>query len=64
MSSVELYFKNFEFNASIYYIVRELGYMITGFNQIAIIAPVLGITGFLLILFISLRGKTIAMKDF
>lgn len=64
MSSIELYFQNFEFNASIYYIVRELGYVLTGFNQIGIIAPILGITSFLVILFISLRGTTIGIKYF
>lgn len=39
--SIDLYFQRFEFNASIYYLVREVGYWMTGYNQIAIIGPML-----------------------
>lgn len=54
LSSIHLYFRNFEFNASIYYIVRWVGFKITGYNQIALIGPGLSLLSLLLILFLSL----------
>ncbi len=43
MESVRLWFVSFEFNASVYYLARELGYWITGYNTIEKTGPILAI---------------------
>ena len=55
LSSINLYFQKFEFNASLYFILRELGYGLTGYNQIAVIGPLLGIGAMIIIVLLSLR---------
>ncbi|MDN3671017.1 polyprenol phosphomannose-dependent alpha 1,6 mannosyltransferase MptB [Echinicola jeungdonensis] len=51
--SLSLYYGKFEFNASIYYLLREVGYWIKGYNTIVILSKVLALITFLLILFFS-----------
>ena len=41
LDSVPLWFTSFEFNASIYYVVRSIGYQIVGYNAIGVIGPAL-----------------------
>lgn len=43
LSSVDLYFRKFEFNASVYYILRYIGQQISGYNLIQYIGPSLAI---------------------
>lgn len=54
-SSLDLYFRRFEFNASAYYVLRWAGYQLTGHNQIAIIGPWLAAGTFLGITGLALR---------
>ena len=54
LSSINLYFQSFEFNASLYYLFRWLGYLISGYNQIALIGPALAVMSLIVILFISM----------
>ena len=59
-NSVGLWFRSFEFNASFYYIFREIGYLFRGWNEIAIIGkvtPILTIF-FLIILTFFRKNKS------
>jgi len=42
-SSLDLYFQRFEFNASLYYLLRWVFYMLTGYNLIIALGPLLGL---------------------
>ena len=55
--SLQLYFHSFEFNASLYYLLRGLGYWLTGYNQIGRIGPTLGLLAGLLILLLAYRAR-------
>lgn len=55
--TVELWFNDFEFNASIYYIIRSIGYQITGYNQIAIIGKYLALSVLIFVTILSCIRK-------
>jgi alpha-1,6-mannosyltransferase len=63
-SSLDLYFQSFEFNASIYFLVREVGYWIKGWNTIQFIGPAMAIITFLGIISILLFFKRSLTKAF
>ena len=49
-SSFSLYFKKFEFNASIYYLLREYGYYVEGYNIIGTAGSFLAFVTFMIII--------------
>ena len=59
LSSLQLYFLLFEFNASIYYLVRWIGYQIVGHNIIAISGVLLPIISFFTIVVIAFRERVV-----
>ncbi|TXD48029.1 mannosyltransferase [Polaribacter sp. IC073] len=56
-NSVGLWFRNFEFNASFYYLFREIGYLFRGYNEIAIIGKITPILTVLFLVFLTFFRK-------
>lgn len=59
--TVGLWFQNFEFNASLYYIAREIGYQITGYNEIAIIGKFMALLVFIMVIALAFFRKNATM---
>jgi len=59
--TVGLWFQNFEFNASLYYVAREIGYLFRGYNEIAVIGEFTAIIVFLFVVGMAFfrKNKTI-----
>ena len=59
-NTVKLWFQRFEFNASLYYIAREIGYSFRGYNEIAVIGKIIPliVTGFLLVIAFFRKNKS------
>lgn len=57
LDSLNLYFNKFEYNASMYYLLRWVGIKLTGYNQIATIGPVLSIISTICIILWSFLGR-------
>lgn len=56
-TSLRLYFQNFEFNASIYYILRWFGYQFYGYNSIATIGKILPVICTSIVLIVSFKNQ-------
>ncbi len=59
LTSLSLYFQVFEFNASLYYIARWIGYLVKGYDTIAFNGIALGLLALAAIIAIAWRQKTI-----
>lgn len=57
LKSITLYFQNFEFNASIFYILRYIGFQTKGYDRIALYGPALSVISLVVIIGISLIRK-------
>ncbi|WP_187177655.1 glycosyltransferase family 87 protein [Algoriphagus sp. AK58] len=57
LQSLQLYQGKFEFNASIYYLLREVGYWIEGYNTIAFLTKILSLFTVILIWYFSLKRQ-------
>ena len=61
--TVALWFQNFEFNASLYYIVREIGYLFRGWNEIAVIGKIIPIVVMIFVLIVTFFRKNKTMIE-
>jgi len=61
--TVALWFQNFEFNASLYYIAREIGYLFRGYNEIAIIGTYTAIIVLLFVVAMAFFRKNKTMTQ-
>lgn len=57
MQSLSLYQGKFEYNASIYYLLREVGFWIQGYNTIATLTKILSLTTLVAIIYFSWKKK-------
>ncbi|WP_051397951.1 glycosyltransferase 87 family protein [Runella limosa] len=61
-ASLDLYFQKFEFNASVYYLLREVGYWITGYNLIQSLGPILSLITLGTVSWLAFQKRSLAEK--
>ena len=61
-SSINLWFQKFEFNASIYYLIRWIGYRVEGYNIIQWAGPALAVTVLLAVIALSSIKRNAEIK--
>ena len=63
IKTIALWFQDFEFNASLYYIAREVGYLFRGYNEILIIGKAIPALVILFVLIITFFKKNKSTAD-
>lgn len=61
--SLSLYQGKFEFNASVYYVLREVGFWIQGYNTIGVLTKILSVATLGLIVFFSWKKKPKTLQE-
>jgi len=61
--TVILWFQDFEFNASLYYVARTIGYLFRGYNEIGIIGKIFPVIIFLFVLYTTFFRKNKSIKE-
>ncbi len=64
LESINLFLSHFEFNASLYYLIRWIGTIVTGYNIIAFAGPLLSVIAAVIICIISFLGNAISNRRF
>ncbi len=62
VDSLDLYFRKFEFNAGLYYVLRWVGRAITGYNLIQWLGPMLALLALGAILKVSLKSRWLVVR--
>lgn len=62
-SSLDLYFRKFEFNASIYYLLRWVGYQQVGYNLIGKLGPALALCVFTAVIVMAVLERNTSIKN-
>lgn len=63
LASINLWFQKFEFNASLYYLIRWIGYRVEGYNIIQSAGPILGVSVLLLVLLLAFFRKNRTLEN-
>ncbi len=61
--SLQLYLRKFEFNASLYYIFREIGYWVKGYNLIHLIGPLSALLLTVWTIWLSVRQRLVVWTE-
>lgn len=62
-ASLRLYSESFEFNASMYYLLREAGELLIGYNPIAILGPALQLLALVAMFYVSWNFRKVGLSE-